>query len=107
MSAINFRFQEKMQPHTYVGWLAHELACPYPPSEVLSASELFLDWDEPAVRKLLDEYLIPEKGRVILEAREHPEVPTDAWQTERWYGAEYCVRRLGEGLLKKASGIPF
>lgn len=106
MSAINFRFQEKMQPHTYVGWLARELACPYPPSEVLGASELFLEWDESAVRELLDNYLLPEKGRVILEAREHPEVPSDAWQTERWYGAEYRVRRQDEDVLKKASGIP-
>lgn len=104
MSAINFRFQEKVQPHTYVGWLARELARPYPPAEVLSASDLFLEWDERAVRELLETYILPEKGRVTLQAREHPEVPSDAWKTERWYGAEYCVRRLDEELLKKASG---
>ena len=57
MSALNFRFQEKTQPHTYVGWLARALACtPYPPAEVLSAAELFLDWDEQAVRELLERW---------------------------------------------------
>ncbi|TFY68977.1 hypothetical protein EVJ58_g698 [Rhodofomes roseus] len=101
MSAINFRFQEKTQPHTYVGWLARELAGPYPPSQVLSASSLFLDWDEAAVRELLETYVLPEKGRVVLEALEHPDIGKDEWQKERWYGAEYCVRRLDENLLRK------
>ena len=105
MSALSFRFQEKTQPHTYVGWLARELAGPYPPAELLCASELFVDWDERAVRELLDGYVLPEKGRVVLEAREHPEIPSEAWRTERWYGAEYCVRRLDEGLLRKVGRI--
>ncbi|KZT69510.1 LuxS/MPP-like metallohydrolase [Daedalea quercina L-15889] len=104
MSEINFRFQEKMQPHTYVGWLAGELARPYLPSQVLSASELFLDWDPQVVQDLLNEYVLPEKGRVILEAREHPDVAQSEWLRERWYGAEYCVRRIDEELLKKTRG---
>ncbi|KAH9915085.1 LuxS/MPP-like metallohydrolase [Fomitopsis serialis] len=102
MSEINFRYEEKTQPHTYVGWLARELAHPYPSSRVLSASSLFLDWDEGAVRDLIDNYLLPDKGRAILEAREHPGV--DGWEKERWYGVEYCARRIDADLSLKPRG---
>ncbi|KAH9948332.1 LuxS/MPP-like metallohydrolase [Amylocystis lapponica] len=103
MAEIRFRFQEKVQPHTYVSGLAYELSESYPPECILSGASLFREWDEALVRETL-EALTLGQGRVMLEAREHSEeiVGKDAqWQAERWYGGEYCVRRMDPAFVEK------
>ena len=107
MSSIAFRFREKSQPHAYAKALGAAMLEPYPPQELLSRGAMNREWDEPAVRELL-ELMKPELGRVFLMAKEHDETivgTKDSWEKERWYGTEYRVERLGEELLAKVSSI--
>ena len=108
MAATAFRFREKSQPHSYVRSLSLDLLDPIPPEEILSVGSLNLRWDEHAVRGLLDTFR-PERGRLVLEAKAHDPavVGEDAkWETERWYGTEYCVRKLPDLPLAKVGLMP-
>ncbi|KAI0819462.1 LuxS/MPP-like metallohydrolase [Trametes gibbosa] len=107
MAHTRFRFQEKTAPHRYASTLAHLLAHPvYPPEALLSGAYLYqLDgWDGALVQRLLDGF-VPGRARVTLEAKAHREEIVGSvdvrWETERWYGTRYVVRRLEEGLLRK------
>lgn len=104
LSKLTFRFREKVQPQTYAKTLSHDLLEPWPPEHLLSGWAVTREWDEALVRATL-ELLRPELGRITLEARDHPEeVVGDAtWETERWYRAEYCARRLDPAFLEKVS----
>lgn len=107
MSSIAFRFREKSQPHAYAKALSMVMLEPYPPQELLSRGALNREWDEPAVRELL-ELMKPELGRVFLMAKEHDETiigMEHSWEKERWYGTEYSVQRLDEELVAKVSSI--
>ncbi|KAI0952754.1 hypothetical protein AcW1_007154 [Taiwanofungus camphoratus] len=100
MSAIKFRFLEKTQPHTYANLLSFRLSEQYPPEQVLSGASLISEWDEDLVHETL-KVLVPERGRMTLEARDHDinVIGKDVqWDTERWYGAQYCVQRLDMSL---------
>ncbi|PCH40557.1 LuxS/MPP-like metallohydrolase [Wolfiporia cocos MD-104 SS10] len=108
ISELEFRFQDKTQPHTYVNWLSRELLEDYPPESVLADPVLVHDWDEEIVRRTLA-LLVPEKGRVTLEAREHPDeiVGRDmVWATEQWFGTEYCFREPDATFMEKARRGP-
>ena len=104
MGAVFFRFKEKGQPHNEVKTYAHYMLLDqYPPQYLLSRGVLNRRWDEAGVRGLLD-MLKPELGRVILCAKDHdPSVVGNEaeWLTERWYGTEYCVKRLDERLVEE------
>ncbi|KAF7789938.1 hypothetical protein EIP86_000886 [Pleurotus ostreatoroseus] len=103
MSSISFRFREKSQPHVYAKALGMDMLEPYPLQELLSRGALNREWDEPAVRELL-ELLRPELGRVFLLAKDHDDAVVDTkaeWDKEKWYGTEYHVDRLDRELLQK------
>ena len=105
MAETRFRFREKAQPHSYAAALAHNFAEPYPPEWLLSGPSLYRGYDEGVVRRLLDGF-VPERARVLLLAKNHREevVGQDAqWETEKWYGTQYFVRRLDEGLIQRVS----
>ncbi|OCH85237.1 LuxS/MPP-like metallohydrolase [Obba rivulosa] len=101
LSTLAFRFREKAQPHSYANALSYSLSEPRPPEHLLSEA-VVRKWDEDLVRATLD-LLRPELGRVTLEAREHPEdiVGEAKWEKERWYGVEYCVKRLEDEFLER------
>ncbi|KAI0763999.1 LuxS/MPP-like metallohydrolase [Trametes elegans] len=103
LAATRFRFKQKSQPHSYASVLAHALAEPYPPEWLLSGAYLYRDWDEALVRRVLDGF-VPERARVILEAKMHREDVVGEnvqWETEEWYGTRYAVRKMDGGLLRK------
>lgn len=107
MSSISFRYQERNQPHAHAKALAASLLEPYPPQMLRSRGALNREWDESAVRELL-EVLQPEWGRLFLVARDHdPVIVGDqgAWETEKWYGTEYQVKRLDAELVEKVSHV--
>ncbi|EMD39456.1 hypothetical protein CERSUDRAFT_45720 [Gelatoporia subvermispora B] len=102
ISSLDFRFREKAQPHSYTNTLAYNLSAPRPPEHLLSGSVVVREWDEAAIRGILD-LLRPELACITLEAREHPEmIMSEAkWETERWYGAQYCVKRIDDSFMQK------
>lgn len=103
MSAIRFRFKEKLQPHDYVNALAFDLSDPFPVEEILRGTSVIRNWDEKRVRDILDTF-VPKSGRIFLKAKDYIEdfVGTNAvWETERWYGTQYCVQRFSETDLHK------
>ncbi|KAI0658946.1 LuxS/MPP-like metallohydrolase [Cubamyces menziesii] len=98
MAETRFRFKEKAQPHKYASALAHGLAEPYPPEWLLSGAYLYREYDEALVKGILEGFA-PGRGRIVLEAKEHrAEVMGDdvVWETEKWYGTQYAVKRLDE-----------
>ncbi|KAI0330109.1 LuxS/MPP-like metallohydrolase [Cubamyces sp. BRFM 1775] len=103
MAETSFRFKEKAQPHTYASVLAHGLAEPYPPEWLLSGPYLYREYDEALVKGILEGF-VPERGRVMLEAKEHrAEVVGEdvVWETEKWYGTQYAVKKLDESFLRE------
>ncbi|KAI0795391.1 LuxS/MPP-like metallohydrolase [Abortiporus biennis] len=104
MSFVTFRFREKSQPHTFVSDLAYDLSEPFPPECVLSGWKLRA-WDENLVRETL-KFLTPERARVMLTARNHDSQvigENPKWNTEKWYGTEYHVRRVSPECIARAS----
>ncbi|KAI9058078.1 LuxS/MPP-like metallohydrolase [Trametes sanguinea] len=96
IAETSFRFQEKAQPQRYASTLAHTLAEPYPPESLLSGAYLYREWNEPLVRSILEGFT-PDRARVTLEAKKHEEqvIGQDVqWQTEKWYGTQYTVKRM-------------
>ena len=107
MAKTRFRFQEKSQPHTYARELARRLLDPVPPERVLDCGALVREWDEKGVRELLD-LLVPEKGRVLLMAKDHDacvlgnsDGVEQVWEKEKWYGTEYAVKKLGDDFVRE------
>lgn len=101
MAATRFRFQEKYQPHTYARDIACRLLEPIPPERILDSGALTREWDEQCVRELLG-FFAPDKGRVLLMAKDHEPDGSDAqWEVERWYGTEYNVKRLEAEFIQK------
>lgn len=104
MSKVSFRFREKSQPHTFASTVSLNLAEPRPPHWILSG-KIVREWDESQVREVLRS-LVPESSRVMVLAKEHdPEVVKPSgdlkWETEKWYGTKYYVRKFNEGFLEK------
>ncbi|KAF8525603.1 LuxS/MPP-like metallohydrolase [Hysterangium stoloniferum] len=105
LSEIRFIFRGKSQPHTYVSWLASELAESYPAEWLLNGSSLVREWNEPLVREILNG-LTPQRGRVLLMSQEHSHVTSDVlWETEKWYGTEYHVKALEKIFLEKVTFV--
>ncbi|KAI0674093.1 LuxS/MPP-like metallohydrolase [Trametes maxima] len=106
MAATNFHFKEKSHPHSYASTLAIALAEPYPPEWLLSGAHLYREWDEATVRQLLDGF-VPARARITLEAKNHLEQvvgPDVRWETEKWYGTQYTVRRMDDAFLHQING---
>ncbi|KIP05202.1 hypothetical protein PHLGIDRAFT_129039 [Phlebiopsis gigantea 11061_1 CR5-6] len=104
----HFRFREKSQPHTYARELARRLLDPVPPERILDFGALVREWDETGVRELL-EALVPERGRVLLMAKDHDAGVLgngvgveQVWEKERWYGTEYVVKKLDDEFIQEA-----
>lgn len=107
MAQTTFHFREKGQPHTYARTLGLDLLEPYPPQTLLSRGALEHEWDEGAVRALLNS-LTPERARVVVAARDHVDEIVGAegdavWERETWYGTEYIVRKASAEFLERVS----
>ncbi|KAG9103374.1 Insulinase (Peptidase M16) [Ceratobasidium sp. 370] len=97
-----FRFAEKRSADKYVSSLAERLSGPYPRDLALCAESLLWEWDEPAVRKLLDAFTI-EGSRVMLMAKDG--LPEGNWLKEKWYKAEYWTEKLPTSLVEQAKDL--
>ncbi|ELU45407.1 insulin-degrading enzyme [Rhizoctonia solani AG-1 IA] len=93
-----FRFAEKRSADKYVSSLSEKLSGPYPRHLVLCAEQLVWEWDEPAVRSLLNAFTV-EQSRVMLMAKEG--LPEGAWVEEKWYGTEYWTESISAALPAK------
>lgn len=113
LTQIFFRYREKSSSASnYVSRVAERAAHPYPRDQLLSGPAVVEDWDESLVRDLFTNYITPRRGRVMVMAREGwdttPLIGEQAmigtvteWNKEKWYGTEYCVRKVPEGLLQQ------
>ncbi|KAG8907980.1 Insulinase (Peptidase M16) [Tulasnella sp. 403] len=114
LSAIAFRYKEKASSvSSYASRLAERAGNPWSRDKLLSAMTVTEEWDEPFVRNLLEKKLVPERGRVMIMAREGWEEvqlldesgenkTPRAWKKEPWYGTEYLLRRIPDDVLKEA-----
>ncbi|KAG8725587.1 Insulinase (Peptidase M16) [Ceratobasidium sp. 395] len=59
-------------------------------------------WDEPAVRKLLDTFSV-ERSRVMLMAKDG--LPEGNWVKEKWYKSEYWIEKLPASLIEQAKNL--
>lgn len=103
ISEIKFQYQEKVQAHTYAIHLSAQAAAPFPTQWVLNAKSVYRDWDSESVKAILDCF-VPERARAIIQAKDHPEdiVGKDpGWETERWYGTQYCIQKFAAAFLTK------
>ncbi|KAF8605452.1 insulin-degrading enzyme [Ceratobasidium sp. AG-I] len=97
-----FRFAEKRSADKYVSALSERLSGPYPRDLVLCAESLMWEWNEPAVRNLLDTLSVP-KSRVMLMAKDG--LPEGSWVKEKWYGAEYWTTELPANIVEQAQNM--
>lgn len=97
-----FRFAEKRAADKYVSGLSEKLSGPYPRDLVLSADSLMWEWDESAVRRLLNAFTV-ERSRVMLMAKDG--LPEGDWVKEKWYGTEYWTEPLSATLVEEAKRL--
>ncbi len=105
MAETRFRFMPKEQPHTYAVTLARLSSEPYPTECLISGPCLYRGSNDAIAKELLDGFT-PERARVFLQAKVHREevVGKDVqWETEKWYGTQYAVRKMDEALLERVS----
>ncbi|PIL27298.1 hypothetical protein GSI_10445 [Ganoderma sinense ZZ0214-1] len=111
MAETRFRFMPKEQPHSYAVKLARVASEPYSTECLISGPSLYRG-DSDAIQKELLDSFTPERARVFLQAKVHREevVGKDVqWETEKWYGTQYAVRKMDEALLERlrnANGNP-
>ncbi|CEL63782.1 insulysin [Rhizoctonia solani AG-1 IB] len=94
-----FRFAEKRSAEKYVSSLSERLSGPYPRDLALCAEQLVWEWDEPALRSLLNSFTV-ERSRVMIMAKEG--LPEGAWVNEKWYGTEYWTEAIPAALIEEA-----
>ncbi|CUA67752.1 insulysin [Rhizoctonia solani] len=97
-----FRFAEKRSPDKYVSFLSERLSGPYPRDLVLCAEQIVWEWDESAVRNMLNSFTV-EKSLVMLMAKDG--LPEGAWIKEKWYGVEYWSKPIPASLVEKAKSL--
>lgn len=106
LADIHFRFSEKVRAENYVSDVAAAMNRPYAREHILSGPARVWESNEDAVKDLLD-LLKPENSRVLLMAREFPEVvngisegENGVWQTDKWYTTEYRVVKLDDDVMR-------
>lgn len=106
LADIHFRFSEKVRAESYVSDVAAAMNRPYAREHILSGAARVWQWDEAAIKELLD-LLRPENSRVLLMGREFPKVTDEisgdedrAWKKDKWYTTEYRVFQLENGVLR-------
>ncbi|CAE6447519.1 unnamed protein product [Rhizoctonia solani] len=97
-----FRFAEKRSADSYVSSLSEKLSYPYPRDLALCAEQLVWEWDEAAVRDLLNSFTV-EQSRVMLMAKDG--LPDGAWIKEKWYGVEYWSMPILPSLVEQAKSL--
>lgn len=122
IASTAFRFADKTPAEGYVTSLAEILGKPYAREDILSAGALMYgDWDaeaQAAAREIVTKYMGPEKARVTLMVRdEWDRVTIDGkplwehgaekakWDTEKWYGTQYTVRKTDFADGKAVEGL--
>lgn len=95
LNNINFRFQDKIRPQSYVTHLATCLH-DYPVKEVLYAPYMMPDYKPELIVKLLDMLNPNNFGYTVMSQKFKGK--TD--QTEKWYGTEFSMEKIDSKLLR-------
>jgi insulysin len=99
-----FRFAEKRAADKFVSSLSEKMSGPYPRDLVLCAESLMWEWNEPAVRRLLDTFSV-ERSRVMFMAKEELPALEGEWSKEKWYGVEYKIEPLPAALVEEVCHV--
>ncbi|CAO1620783.1 unnamed protein product [Sympodiomycopsis kandeliae] len=101
-----FRFREKVPPSSYTSGLSSQMQVPYPREWVLSGPFLTREFNIDLIRDTLAR-LTPDQCRISIAAQECPD-GTKTWdQKEKWYGTEYKLSPLSNGILTDGNKAEF
>ena len=103
LSALSFRFREKGSAEHYATGLSSMMKRPLPRSLLLSGQRLHWEWNPQLVRDTLSQLTV-ENSRVFVISKD-PKMDEIAgtWSSEPWYGTQYAMKRLDEGMLEAVS----
>ena len=102
IAETRFRFAQKRGSGDYVSSLAERLALPWSKDRVISGKTRLWKWDEPAVRKMLEQDLAPKAALVSLLTKDFSEIGLGgAWLEEPWYKTKYQLFPLDGELIEK------
>ncbi|GBB83220.1 hypothetical protein RclHR1_00100024 [Rhizophagus clarus] len=100
LNEISFRFMEKSSPSQYVSRLSSTIQTPYPREWVLSGPFLIREYDQKLIEESL-EWLRPDN--FLLELVSQSFIGLN--QKEQWYGTEYKVEPISDGLIQALNNI--
>ncbi|GJJ12380.1 hypothetical protein Clacol_006621 [Clathrus columnatus] len=103
LADIHFRFSEKVRAESYVSDVAGAMNRPYAREHILSGGERIWDWDEQAVKDVLN-LLRPDNSRVLFLGKDFSEAlvsdETGEWKRDKWYTTEYRILKLDTDVLR-------
>jgi insulysin len=100
LADTSFRFKEKSPAAGYVSRLASVMQRGYAPEWVLSGSHLIRGSDPNLIMNCIDALKV-DQWKSHLVTQDESIVPGGAFtEVEEWYGTEYHVEKVSEGLLE-------
>eukprot|EP00252_Welwitschia_mirabilis_P027613 TRINITY_DN9512_c0_g2_i7.p1 TRINITY_DN9512_c0_g2~~TRINITY_DN9512_c0_g2_i7.p1 ORF type:complete len:1006 (+),score=221.01 TRINITY_DN9512_c0_g2_i7:195-3212(+) len=93
---IKFNYRDKISPINYVMDIASN-ARVYPPQDWLVGSSIPSTFNPGLIKEILEQ-LIPERARIFWMSKKFEGKTTE---TERWYGTQFSVMKIGEYLLER------
>jgi secreted Zn-dependent insulinase-like peptidase len=102
MADINFRFEEKSLPFSYVYSTVQALQ-KYPMNHVLCAESIFTEW-RPDLIKHIMKYLTPQNIRIHVAAKAYENI---ANTTEIWYGTKYKKKKISKETINMWNNVSF
>jgi insulysin len=95
ISEINFRSKQKSPSWQTTSSLAGVMQKPYDREALLSGPTVIREFNATRIREAMS-YLRPDNFRMTIASQDFP----GGWdRKEKWYGTEYKVEKLAEGLL--------
>lgn len=101
LGEIDFRFQDKAKPSSYVTHLSGDMHSPYPRDYLLSAHYLWRDFSRDQIAGALS-HLSVHNCRVTV-ASQQPLPGFEYDKKEQWYGTQYTLAPLPEVLQEVRS----
>ncbi|EJC99129.1 uncharacterized protein FOMMEDRAFT_113079 [Fomitiporia mediterranea MF3/22] len=99
---LSFRFKEKgfALPHA-MGIATGPMNLPIPRALLLNGPVLLWEWNEGLVRDILKGLDI-ENCYIIVAAKDHNNISGATWHKEKWYKAEYAMKRFESRFISEA-----
>lgn len=96
LSEMQFRFKDKETALLLASSVVHSMQL-YPMEEVLTAPYLITDWRPDLIDNMVNEYLLPEKCRVVVVGKKLEPICD---QSEFWYGTKYHSEKLSDDVIQ-------